>query len=255
MAVPRIYYHNLFPLGVMSGTNTDEAFPVRRVADADLTLPWPVISGTEAGTIEAEARTTLASGETREAFVLVKGEGLSGFVFRVISEDVGGGNSAQHAEATAAGDTPFVLILSGVSTPRRVWRVTISGVTSGLATPTISEMMLASILDFPRRPIVGVQRVTVHQTGRVEIPGGAPFRIRFGQELKRTTYQLVAEEDRFLLSGFQTFLETNDGGEPFWFVDDLGDSYWAECPGTEYEFDDQAGVYTLGLTVQQVTDE
>ncbi len=253
MPVPRIHYHNLFPLGVMSGSNTDEAYPVRRVADADLTLPWPIVSGVPTGVVEGAFETTLASGATRDVFVLAKGTGLSGFTFRVYSEDFGGGNNAQHAEATAVANTPFVLVLSGASTPRRVWRVTISGATSGIGVPIIYEAMLATILDFPRRPLIGVARTTVHQVSRIEIPGAAPFRFRLGDELKRTVYQMTVEETA--LSGYQTFLDVNDGGEPFWFHDDLGNAYWAECPGAEYEFDDQAGVYAYEKTIQQVTDE
>lgn len=255
MSTPSIYYHNLLGLGVLSGTNTDEAYPVRRVADADLTLPWPVISGTGivSGFVTGEVSVTLASGATRDSFVLVKSTGLSGFVLRVFSENVGGGSSAQHGTFALGSDTPFAAALSGVSTARRVWRVTISGATSGLSIPSISEMMLATRLDFPRRPIVGVNRTSIWQASRIEIPGGAPFRFRMGNQLRRAEYTLNVEQD--LISGFETFLDVNDGGEFFWFADDRDASYWAETPITEHGFDDQAGVFLFKILVQEVPNE
>jgi len=252
---PTIYYHNLLALGVLSGTNTDEAYPVRRVADADLTLPWPIISGVGAqpGVISGEATVTLASGATRDSFVLAEGAGLSGFTIRVYSHDVDGGNLALHGDFPRASDLPFVSGLSGVTTPRRVWAVAVSGSTSGLAIPSISEMMLATRLDFPRRPQIGVNRATIHQASRIEIPGGAPFKFRLGDQLHRVDYSMIVEESA--LSGFETFLDVNDGGEFFWFADDLGDEYWAEVPTAEHTFDDQAGVYLFQLLVQEVPNE
>jgi hypothetical protein len=250
---PTVYYDNMLALGVLSGTNTDEAYPVRRVADQDVSLPWPVISGSTSGFVVGEIQLTLGEADTRDAFVLPRGTGLSGFEFRVLSDDVGGGSETTHLVTTRAGDEAFVIPLSGATTPRRVWRVLISGVTSGLATPIIYEAMLATRLDFPRRPQIGVERSIIQQVQRIGIPGGAPFRVRLGQELNRTVYRLIVEESA--LSGFQTFCRVNDGGQPFWFVDDLGQDYWSEAPSAEYVFDDQAGVYFFPITVQEIPSE
>ncbi len=251
--IPVIHFSNLLALGVLSGTNTDEAFPVRRIADSDVSLPWPVVSGTVSGVLQGEAKLTLGDAATREAFVLVKGTSLSGHVFRIISEDVNGSNSAQHAEVSPVSDTPFVVTLSGAATARRVWRVTVSGTVSGLATPVIYEAMLAKVLPFPNRPIAGVDRSVIQQTQRIAIPGGAPFRIRYGEELNRVSFNLVVPEDE--VRPFIDFLRENDGGEPFWFADDLGESYWAEMPEPEYTFDDQAGLYNFPCLVQEIPDE
>ena len=253
MSLPSIYYSNLLALGVLSGTNDDLAYPVRRVADADISLPWPVISGTSLTTIQAEVNVTVPVADTRDAFVLPKGEGLSGFTFSVQSEDVGGGNNAFHGSYTATDDEPILLQLTGVTTPRRVWRVLVSGVTSGIGTPIVYEAMLATRLDFPRRPAIGVERTIIQQTQRLPIPGGAPFRFRLGQELNRVKYALEVQES--LVSGFENFVRENDGGEPFWFVDDQDESYWAEAPESEFVFDDQAGVYFFPILIQEIPDE
>lgn len=250
---PVIYWGNLFRRGTLSGTNTDEAFPVRRVGDDDLTLRYPIVSGTVSGLVSGEVSTTLASGVTPDAFVMARGQSLSGIVFEVISQDVGGANAASHGTFTASGDDPFVLELSGVSTARRQWRVTLSGTVSGATVPDLFEIILADKLTFPRDPQIGVSRTTAHQVSRIPIPGGAPFKLRLGTRLRQTSYSMVVEDP--LVSGVKNFLNENDGGQNFWHVDDKGGSYFAEMLGPDFVFDDQAGVNFFALTVRELRAE
>lgn len=252
MANPTIYYANLLASGTLSGTNTDSAFPVRRVADDDTSLPYPLISGTEAGILSGEVRTTLGTGTTRTHFVMARGDNLSGHQIEIISEDVGGGSSVVHATTTPTDDSSFVLALSGVVSDRRVWRVVTSGTASGLATPRFFEVMLAKQITLPRRPSIGVGREVVHQVQRLEIPGAAPFKFRLGDDLRSVVYQVTAEDS--LVSGYTAFLRENDAGSPVWFTDDKGVSYWAELPAVRFPFNDQAGVNDFSVRVDEVPE-
>lgn len=254
MAVPLIYYSNLFAQGVLSGTNIDEAFPVRRVADDNITLPYPIVSGTVSGLLSGQVQVTAASGVTRDYFILVRGESLSGHEFTVFSDDIGGGSFATHGTQAASGDAPFVLELTGTATARRVWGVIVSGTVSGLPTPRVFEMMLPKRLVFPRRPQIGVSRSVIHQKQRLEIPGGAPFVVRLGEDFQQDVYTMIAEET-LVASGLRAFVRENDGGQPVWHVNDKAESYWGETPDAEFRFDDQAGVEFFNLTVREIPAE
>ncbi len=48
------------------------------------------------------------------------------------------------------------------------------------------------------------------------------------------------------------WIEATDGGDPFYFIDDRGDEYWAEIPEPNIEFSDEAGVDTLAVIFREI---
>jgi len=252
MALPQFYYANLLAGGTLSGTSSDEANPVRRVSDSDRTLKYSLLDSVGPDVTTGQVDVTLATAATRDYFVMVSGYALSGWTLSVESEDTDGGNNATHGSQVLSGDEPFILALSGTSTPRRVWRVKMVSVSGITTSPDLYEMMLAKqyVLPSGYRPQIGVQRSTVQNYQTLRIPGSAPFKFRLGQDFEQVTYQLVTPSGQ--VAGFKSFTQENDGGEPFWHVDDLGRAYWAEMRTPEIQYDDQAGVYFFNVPVQEI---
>lgn len=251
MGIPKIYYNNRFAAAdVLSGSEASDGNPVRRVADGDLSLKYYLFDSPGdpvSGTVHA----TMAAATLPTYFVQARATAVSGYTIKVFSSDYGGGNQAQHLETTLSGDDSFVEVLSGADTARRCWWVEYSTEVSGLGACNLYEVMLADQLELPRSPEVGVTRTTVQNYQQMAIPGAASFKLRLGEDYRKVGYSL------YLVSGtevddVETFLQTNDGGEPFWFVNDLGSEYWAELQGPAHEFDDQAGVYGYGLVINEV---
>ena len=248
--IPTIYYDNLFArVETLHGSQADADNPVRRVADGDLALryylfdaPGSPASGVVSG--------TLADADTRGYYVQARATSVSGFTVRVYSSDVGGGNQAQHLERVLSGDESFVATLSGVGTARRVWWVEYGTNVSGLGICNLYEIMLARQMVFPRGASVGVARSTQQNYQRMDVPGAASFKLRLGEDYRRVTYNFAATSGE--VAGVTTFLQTNDGGEPFWLVDDLGAGYWAELAESAHDFDDQAGIYLFGVGINEV---
>jgi len=253
MSIPTFYYSNAFAAGTLSGTSSDEANPVRRVSDSDRTLRYTLLDSVGPDVTTGMVDVTLATASKAYThFVMVSGYALSGWTLDVESEDTDGGNNANHQSYAMSGDEPFVLALSGLTTARRVWRARMTS-TSGITdSPYIYEMMLAKQYTFPSgfKPVIGVQRTTIHNYQRLNVPGAAPFKFRLGADYERVSYSLVMPVTE--VSGFISFIQENDGGEPFWHVDDKSRGYWAELRDMQVNFDDQAGIYSFSITVQEI---
>ncbi len=253
MAIPKFYYSNNFARGTLSGTSSDETNPVRRVSDSDRTLRYTLLDSVGPDVTTGMVDVTLATADnTRTHFVMVSGFALSGWTLDVESEDTDGSNNANHQSYAMSGDEPFVLTLSGISTARRRWRARLTSVSGITDSPYIYEMMLAKEYTFPSdfRPVIGVARSTVHNYQRLDVPGAAPFKFRLGEDFERVAYTLAMPESS--VSGFNNFLRENDGGEPFWHIDDKGRGYWAELVSLEQAYDDQAGFFTFVVAVQEI---
>lgn len=247
---PKIFYGNLFALGVLSGSMNSYTNPVRRVADGSINLSYQLTSGLVSGLVGGAVAVTLPVAMAPDAFVLPKGSTASGHQYVLESEDVGGGNNATVFDFTLSGATDrFVQEISG-ATPRRVWRLTVNGV-SGLDHMSAREMQLASLLEMPRSPEVSVTRTRVRQFTRLPIAGGQPFVKRDGPRLRQTRFSFVVVSGAELL-GVEAFVDDIEGGESFTITDDLAQTYWAELLGTEQPFDDEAGVYRVGLAVREI---
>lgn len=250
MALPIIYYGNLYTEGTLSGSSSDDANPVRRVGDSDRTLKYTLLDSVGPDVTSGRVDVTLGSAATRDYLVMARGAALSGWTLNVQSEDIGGGNNASHGSQAMVDDSSFVLALSGTSTSRRVWRtelVSVSGITSS---PDLYEIMLAKRFVFPQPPVVGVGRYRIQNYQRLDIPGGAPFKLRLGEDYQQLDYQLTIPQTE--ASGLDSFLQENDGGEPFWFTSDKSESFWAEMVEPQISFDDQAGVYTVVLKIREI---
>lgn len=251
MSTPLVYYNNrLAAADTLSGSETSDGNPVRRVADGDLTLKYYLFDSPGdpvSGTVHA----TLSTATLPTHFVQARATAVSGYTVKVFSSDVGGGNEAQHLEQALSGDDSFVVALSGADTARRCWWIEYSTEVSGLGACNLYEVMLADELALPRPPEAGVSRTIVQNYRQMEVPGAASFKLRLGEDYRRVGYSLYLVSGSEV-SGVETFLQTNDGGEPFWFVDDLGSEYWAELQGPAHAFDDRAGIYGYGLVINEV---
>lgn len=252
MPRPIVYYGNFLLSGTLSGTNTQTTSgtgQVRRVADYDLSLPYKVVSGNPEGIVEGHVDVTLPSTAVQpDAFIMVSGTSLSGFQAVVASEDGGGSNRNVYDTRTLSGTSPYVVEFAASGNTH--FRYELSGTTSGLGNPTLHELVFATKYQLPRSPSVGVDRTRVRRFDRLDIPGGAPFTFRQGGSLRRRAYTFIltsGQED-----GLESFVQAVDGGEPFWLVDDDGDSYWAELLGSDLALADDAGVFTVSLVFQEV---
>ncbi len=247
MPRPILYYSNLFGQGTLSGSNASTTNPVLRVSDGSVGLDYTPTSGaTPSGLVQV----TLSVAASPDALVMPSGNALSGTRFILESEDVGGGNNATVLDFTLAADAGAFVQDLGVPTARRVWRLTVSGL-AAQAQMTAREFMLAEKLTLPRSPSVGVGRVRVRQFGRMPIVGGEPFVIRNGPPLRRTQYDVVAISGAEV-SGLEAFVDAVDGGEFFYLIDDRSESYFAELLNGEVPFSDEAGVFQLNWTFQEI---
>jgi hypothetical protein len=193
----------------------------------------------------------MSSGVLPEHFVQARATAVSGFTVKVFSSDVGGGNQAQHMERVLSGDDSFSETLSGADTLRRCWWVEYGAAVSGLGACNLYELMLADKLTLPKSPEIGVARTRQQNYQQMAVPGAASFKLRLGEDYRKVAYsfQLVSGAE---VTAVETFLQVNDGGEPFWMVDDLGSSYWAELQASSHAFDDQAGVYAFNVAISEV---
>lgn len=247
MARPIVYYDNLFSEGTLSGSNSTASNPVRQVADGSINLDYQVTSGV---TPSGEFQVTLGAARAPEALVLARGEVLSGMRFILESEDADGSNNATVLDFTLQADTDrFASGISG-ATARRVWRLTISGL-SGQAQAQAHEIMLAEQLTLSRSPLLGVDRTRVRQFTRIPVPGGQPFVKRDGPRLRRTAYQFILSSGS-QVTDVEDFVDAVEGGQAFFLSDDLGQQYFAELLGSDVQFDDQAGEYGVSLAFLEV---
>lgn len=261
MAKPKLYHRNLLSLGSLSGSNddasnSDTTAAVRRIADADITEPYQIISGavtsgvTAASLSGAIALTGVSQSATH--FVKVRAENASGLQATVAVDGADYGpftlGSDGHAEVFA--------LSGGEAVSGDVWLLVWdmpSGVTFA-GTPRFYELMLATELPLPRRPQVGVQRSRVHQLNRTDPPGQAAFITRLGGDYRETQYDVVATQSE-VTSGFEAFVSENDGGEPFVFLDEDGEAYWAELADDGARFNDEAGVYSFAVSIREIVAE
>ena len=251
MSVPRIYYNNRFSAAAeLSGSETSSDNPVRRIGDGDRTLKY-YLFGSPGTPVSGTVHATMSTATLPTHFVQARATTVSGYTVKVFSSDVGGGNEAQHLETVLSGDTPFVEALSGVSTARRVWWVEYGTEDSGLGACNLYELMLADQLEMPRGPEVGVARTLQQNFQQLQIPGAASFKLRLGDDYRVVaySYNLVSGTE---LDSVETCLQVNDGGEPFWLIDDHGTGSWAELQASSHNFDDQAGVSMFSLAINEI---
>lgn len=248
---PKFYYNDRFRLGTLSGSEATSVNPVERVADGDMGLYYQATCGaTPSGIVQVE----LPSDMLPSALVIAKATTLSGYRIILESEDVGGGNSAVRVdEVVSSGITSVVYAVSGGGAARRVWRLTMSG-TIGLPVIWLYEAMLADEQLMPRSNEVGVERARVRQYSRVAIPGGTPFTKRDGPRLRRTGYAFVVLSGSEV-QGLEDFVDGIEGGEFFFHVDDRGEQYMAELLNPGQVFADQAGVFNVRMSVQEVESD
>ena len=250
MSVPLIYYNNRFSTAAeLSGTESSSSNPVRRVGDGDRTLKY-YLFGSPGTPVSGTVHATLPIATLPTHFVQARATTVSGYTVKVFSSDVGGGNEAQHLETVLSGSDSFVESLSGVSIPRRVWWVEYGTDDSGLGACNLYELMLADQLELPRAQ-VGVARTLQQNFQQMQIPGAASFKLRLGDDYRVVaySYSLVSGTE---LDSMETFLQVNDGGEPFWLIDDHGAGYWAELQASSHNFDDQAGVSMFSLAINEI---
>jgi hypothetical protein len=257
---PLIYYGNLWAQHTLSGTNTasDPRGAVRRVADADLSNPYQLVDGdpeTIEGIVSGQVQMT-TQGLSPTGFAMVRMSQCSGFIARLISEDVGGGNQTVHDERTLVSDDPYHVALDPPDGTGEVWRFEMVGTTSGIGIPLIHEMLLGTLYEVDA-PQIGVQRRRQRQSNRLPIPGGQPFWMRFNGQLRCNAYNFVFAEDdgvadSFAVEGALAFVEGVEDGGPFFHVDDRGEEYWAELLGESIDFDDQAGVWSVNFVICEV---
>ncbi len=249
---PKFYVNDRLRKGTLSGSEDDSRNPEERLADGSITLGYTATTGT---TPSGEYQVAI-SGEAfaPEALVIARADALSGTTFQVISETLAGASTLVVASGDVTGSpSNFVLAIPSGATPREVWRVQVTGPTSGTQV-TIYESMLADLVELDRLPQVGISRVRIRQFTRTAIPGGQPFVKRDGPNLRRTGYSYILtsgteiEEMRGLITALA-------GGEFFFHVDDLGAQYWAEVMGDGLDEADEAGVSSAGLTVQEVASD
>lgn len=248
---PKFYYNDRFKLGTLSGSLDTNINPVERAADADMGMYYVATSGTPPSGV---VQVTLPSDALPHSLVIAKAAALSGYRLILESEDVGGGNNAVRVDETTGSGTSAVYAVSGGGgSARRVWRLTMSG-TSGLSPLWLYEAMLADLQLMPRSNAVGVERTRVRQFTRTPIPGGTPFVKRDGPRLRRTGYSFTVVSGSEV-AGLEQFVDGIDGGEFFFHVDDRGEQYMAELLNPGQVFDDEAGVFSVRMSVQEVESD
>lgn len=248
---PTFYHNDRLRLGTLSGQHNAVNNPVRRVADGSITLPYLATSGTTpTGAIETRIASGFADPQNPTHLVIPRAAAtLSGYRILVHSEDLDGSNQDVRLDVTSTSGESAVYTLSG-GTARRVWRITFSGV-SGQALLQTYEIMLADEYQAARPPLVGVDRIRGRQYTRIPIQGSQAFVKREGPRLRRTRYTipLISGTE---IDGLRSFIDSIEGGNPFFHIDDLGDQYFAEMMGEGADEADEAGVYEVDITVQEI---
>jgi hypothetical protein len=243
---PIAYHSNLFALGTLSGTYDSVTNPVRRIADGSINLPYTLASG---ATPTGQVLVTLTSAQLPEALAVPYSPAtMSGLRFILESGPAAGGPWTTVLDVTQGDVDRFVEEFT--TSGQVAWRLTVSG-TPGLPSFRPHEVMLAFKVEFPRTPQVGVARTRVRQYTRLPIPGGQPFVKRDGPRLRRTRYVCVAVSGSEVAS-MEELADALEGGQAFYFVDDLAQEYFAEMPEAEINFEDAAGVYTIQPVVLEV---
>lgn len=250
--LPTIYHSNLYALGTLSGALDTDLNPVERVADGSVNLSYEAATSAVAS---GEIQVTLVTAARPNALTLPRVDPGSAASVRFIleSEDVGGGNNATELDFVVSDFSAPTVQAIGAGTARRVWRLTVSGA-AGFGPVDVYEAQLATKYEFPRRPIVPVDRARVRQHTRFSIAGGQPFVKRDGPTLRRTLYTTMLTSGS-QISGAEAFVDAVDGGQSFTLVDDRAETYWAEMLGSEIPFQDEAGVYTWSPLFQEVNAE
>ena len=248
---PKFYHNDRLRLGTLSGQYNGLTNPVRRVADGSITVSYLATSGaTPTGAFETRIASGFADPQNPTHFVIPRGTPtLSGYRIIIQSEDLDGSNQAVRLDVTTTSGEYGVFTLSG-GTARRVWRITISG-TASMVPLRLFEAMLADEYETARSPIVGVQRIRSRQFTRIPIVGSQAFVKRDGPRLRRTRYTipLVSGTE---IDGLRTFIDSIEGGNPFFHIDDLGDAYFAELLGEGASEPDDAGVYFVEMEIQEI---
>lgn len=248
---PKFYHNDRLRLGTISGQYNSLTNPVRRVADGSITVFYLATSGTTpTGVFETRIASGFADPQNPTHFVIPRAlPTLSGYRLIVHSEDLDGANQAVRLDITTTSGEHGVFTLSG-GAARRVWRITISG-TASMIPLQLFEAMLADEYETARPPIVGVQRIRSRQFTRIPILGSQAFVKRGGPRLRRTQYSIPLISG-IEIDGLRTFIDSIEGGNPFFLIDDLGDAYFAELLGEGAGEDDEAGVYAVTMAVQEI---
>jgi hypothetical protein len=94
----------------------------------------------------------------------------------------------------------------------------------------------------------------VRQFTRIPVPGGQPFVKRNGPGLRRTlcTFTLVSGVE---VTEAEAFVDAVEGGQAFTLVDDRSETYWAELMEGDVPFRDNAGIFAVSLTFQEISAE
>ena len=249
MPRPIVYHSNLFSSpGTLSGTHDANDNLVGRVADGSVNLAY------DASTVAITSgvmQVILTTAARPDALVLARAGAISGARFILESEDVGGGNNATELDFVPANNTvPLVQTISG-GTARQVWRLTVSG---GTPPVQLYEAQLATQYQVPRSPELQVTRTRVRQFTRVPVAGGQPFVKRNGPGLRRTlcTFVLISGTE---VTEAEAFVDAVEGGQAFTLVDDRAETYWAELLESDVAFNDNAGIFTVSLTFQEISAE
>lgn len=247
---PAFYYNDRFRLGTLFGSAASTINPVRRVADGSITVGYvPTTGDPPSGTVLV----ILDTADYPTHFVIPRANALSGYRFILQKADVGGGNLVTVLDESLTSGTTAILALSGDTTPRRVWGLTVSGL-AGADLLRVFELGLMDKQLMPRSNSVGVKRSNIRQYGRIDIPGSEPFTIGQGPKRRADAYAFVvvsgAEE-----VGVQAFIDGIDRGQHFMHTNDRGVSYWAEIVSKDIALDDTAGVNNWNVVVQEVATD
>lgn len=244
---PIAYHSNLFALGTLSGSHDSVTNPVRRIADGSINLPYTLASG---ATPTGQVLVVLSSAQLPEALAVPYApSSISGFRFILESGPAAVGPWSTVLDATIAADTDR-FVEEFTTSAQLAWRLTVSGM-PGMAQFRPHEVMLSFKAEFPRPVQLGVARARVRQYTRLPIPGGQPFVKRDGPPLRRTRYVVVAVSGAEV-QVLEDLVDALEGGQAFYFVDDLAHEYFAEMPEPEVPFDDSSGIYTVNPFILEV---
>lgn len=253
---PIVYFGNLMLSGTLTGSNESTSNPVREVADGSINLGYILTEDVSPTLHSGSATVEMGVARVPTTLVLPKCLLQSGMTLRLFgADDTAGTNQTNPVTQLFTAETRFFLAeLPSGSAAKKVWTLSVSGV-SGLVPAQTHEIQLASSRsEFDRPPQVGVTRVRVLQYTRIAVPGGQPFVKREGPRLRRTEFTFL------LTSGAEidevhAFVDGVDGGGAFTLTDDLGQSYWAELLGNDVGETDEAGVFTWRPTFQEIAVE
>lgn len=252
MTTPAVYYGNLLLSGTLSGSNNTTTNPARRVADGSVNLSYTMTRDVSASLNSGQVQVVLTSAQVPDALSIPRMSVPSGFTLELQSapSEFASGTVVLSKAFSGAEATSYRADLPGGTSSALVWRVILSGA-SGLVSPKVHEVQLATKQDFPRAVEVGVQRQHVRQFTRIPVPGGQPFVKRDGPKLRRYQYRFrtISSQEA---SDFRDLVQALEGGDAFTFVDDLGDAYWAEMPEATVPEDDEGGVSTWSVVAQEI---